>query len=89
MAFTDMATRELTISIPASLATEAEANGLLEARELERLLRDELRRRRAGEFIALTRRLAVEGDTAMTLDEVEAEVAAARRERRESDACGR
>src|SRR5436309_3474037 len=40
-----MATLELTVTLPEGVAREAEANGLLTSDALERLLREEIRRR--------------------------------------------
>jgi hypothetical protein len=84
-----MATHELTISIPASLAGEAEKVGLLQPSEFERMLREEVRRRQADKFFELADRLAAQGVPPMTAEEIEAEIAAARRERRAADARSR
>ena len=45
-----MAAREIGLTLPDSLAREAEARGLVTPEVLERLLRDELRRRRVDQL---------------------------------------
>jgi hypothetical protein len=81
-------TVELTLALPEQLAREAEANGLLKPEALERLLRDELRRRRVGELFAAADRLAALPEPPLTEAEVLAEIQAARAERRARHASG-
>ena len=81
-----MATVELTLSLPVGLAEDAKAHGLLAPEALERLLREELRRRRVDELFEATDRLAAVGGPALTDEEIEAEIQAARAERRSADA---
>ena len=81
-------TVELTLALPVQLAREAEANGLLKPEALERLLRDELRRRRVGELFAAADRVAALPEPPLTEAEVLAEIQAARAERRARHASG-
>jgi hypothetical protein len=69
---------KLTLALPEPLAREAEANGLLNPEALERLLRDELRRRRVGELFDAADRLAALPAPLLTDAEVLAEIEAAR-----------
>jgi hypothetical protein len=71
---------ELTLTLPDSLAREAQANGLLSPQGLEALLREEVQRRRVTQLFAAADRLATLPP--LTEAEVEAEVQAARVERR-------
>ena len=77
---------ELKVTLPDGLAREAEAHGLLTAEAIEELLRAELQRQRVGRLFAAAERLAGAGARPLTEAEVEAEIAAARRERRAPDA---
>jgi len=73
---------ELTLKLPDGLAKEAAQAGLLAPAEIERLLREEIRRRQVQElFEAMDRMAAVEGDS-MTEDEIQAEIDAVRAARR-------
>ncbi len=74
-------TREVTLTLPEPLAGEAEEAGLLTPEVLERLLREEIRRRRVERLFAAADRLAGQGGAAMTPQEIEAEVEAVRRQR--------
>jgi hypothetical protein len=77
-----MTTLEVKLSLPDSLAKEAQAAGLLAPEEIEKLLREEIRRRAVGElFEAMDRMAAVEGPP-MTEDEIQAEIDAFRATRR-------
>ena len=78
---------ELKLKLPGSLVREAEASGLLTLQALETLLREEVRRRRVAQLFEATDRLAAV--TPLTEAEVEAEIQAARAERRSSGASGR
>ncbi len=82
-------TREFTLTLPEPLAGEAEAAGLLNPEVLERLLREEIRRRRINRLFEAADRLAGQGEGALAPEEVEAEIEAARRERRGTPASGR
>lgn len=77
-----MTTLEVKLELPESLAKEARQAGLLAPREIEKLLREEIRRRAVGElFEAMDRMAAVEGPP-MTEDEIQAEIDAVRAARR-------
>ena len=78
---------ELTLNLPDNLAKEAAQAGLLSAGEIERLLREEIRRRSVGElFEAMDRMAAVEGEL-MTEEEIQAEIDAVRAARRAARGC--
>lgn len=71
---------ELRLTLPDSLAREAEAKGLLTPQALESLLRAELQRGRINQLFQAAERLATLPP--LTEAEVEAEIQAARAERR-------
>jgi hypothetical protein len=71
---------EVTLTLPDSLAREAEASGLLTPQGLEALLREEVQRRRVTQLFEAADRLAALPP--LTEAEVEAEIQAARAERR-------
>jgi hypothetical protein len=77
-----MATLEFTVTLPEGLAREAEAIGLLQPAALERVLREEIRRRQQERLFADADRLAALDQAPMTEAEVAAEIQAARAERR-------
>jgi len=77
---------ELKLALPDSLAREAEAAGLLTAEAIERLLREEVRRRRVDQLLAAADRLAALDLPPLTETEVEAEIEAARADRHASHA---
>lgn len=77
-----MATLELTVTLPERLVREAEAAGLLQPEALERLLRDAIRCRQQEQLFAAADRLAGLDVRALTEAEVNAEIQAARMERR-------
>ena len=73
---------ELKLCLPDNLAREAAQAGLLSDAEIEKLLREEIRRRATNElFEAMDRMAAVEGPP-MTEDEIQAEIDAVRAARR-------
>jgi hypothetical protein len=74
-------TREITLTLPEPLAGEAEQAGLLTSEEVERLLREEIRRRRIDRLFDAADRLAGQEGAALTPEEVAAEIEAVRRER--------
>jgi hypothetical protein len=78
---------ELKLKLPDSLAREAEASGLLTPQELEALLREEMQRRRVSQLFDSADRLVAL--PTLTEAEVEAEIQAARAERRAARASGR
>jgi len=68
---------EIRLSLPDSVAREAEACGLLEPGSLEAMLRGELRRRRVDRLFEAADRLAALSELPLTEQEVEVEVQAA------------
>lgn len=78
---------ELKLRLPDSLVREAEASGLLTPQGLEALLREEVQRRRVAQLFESVDRLAALPP--LTEAEVEAEIQAARAERRAARASGR
>ncbi len=77
-----MTTLDVKLDLPESLAKEAQQAGLLAPKEIEKLLREEIRRRAVGElFEAMDRMAAAEGPP-MTEDEIQAEIDAVRAARR-------
>lgn len=77
----------LTLTLPDSLVREAEAGGLLTPQGLEALLRAEVQRRRVTQMFDAADRLTALPP--LTEAEVEAEIQAARAERRAARASGR
>lgn len=77
---------ELKLRLPDSLAREAEASGLLTPQGLEVLLREEVQRRRITQLFDAADRLATLPP--LTEAEIEAEIQAARAERRTARASG-
>jgi len=77
---------EIKLSLPESVAQEAEARGLLKPESLESLLREEIRRRRVDRLFESADRLAAVPLPPLTESEVEAEIQAVRSERRASNA---
>ncbi|MFN0123211.1 MAG: hypothetical protein ACKV2V_22135 [Blastocatellia bacterium] len=69
---------EITVTLPDSLAREAEASGLLDPGAIEMLLRQEIRRRRIDRFFNAANRLADAGPAPMSEAEIEAEIVAIR-----------
>ncbi|CAN5374137.1 hypothetical protein BH20ACI2_BH20ACI2_13820 [soil metagenome] len=72
---------EVVLTLPDSLAKEAEDFGLLKPAFLTSLLKDELRRRKTNRLFAMMDKLAELPDPP-TEEEIAEEIAAARRERR-------
>ena len=76
---------EIVLTLPDNLAKEAQANGLLKPESIASMLRAELRRRRVNKLFAAADRLA-DLDEPITEAEIEAEIKAARQEKRSEDA---
>ncbi len=72
---------EITLTLPDNLAREAKASGLLKPEFIASMLRAELRRRRVNKMFAAADRLA-DLDEPITEEEIAAEIAAAREEKR-------
>ena len=77
---------QLRVNLPQPLASEAKASGLLTADSIEAMLRGELRRRRVDDLFHAADLLADLPMPPLTAEEVEHEIATARRQRRSSDA---
>lgn len=82
-----MTSIELHLALPDDLAREAEAAGLLTPEAIEWLVRAEMRRRQVDGLFAAADRLTA-SDQPLTAAEVEAEIDAARAERRAGNARG-
>ena len=80
---------ELILTLPASLAREAEAQRLLTSPMLEALLRAEVQRRRVAYLFEAADRLAALPLAPLTEAEVQAEIHATRVEKRTTRARGR
>ncbi len=80
---------ELTLTLPDTLAREAEARGLLTAEALAALIRAEVQRRRVEQLFAAADQLAALPTPPLTEAEVEAEIQAVRSERRAARANSR
>ena len=78
---------DLKVTLPDSLAREAEASGLLTPQGLEALLREAVQRRRVTQLFEAADRLAALPPP--TEAEIEAEIQAARTEGRVARASGR
>jgi len=75
-------TVETRLDLPEDLIEEAQALGLLTPETLGKLVRDEIRRRRVEQMFDAADRLTKLPGPALTKAEIEAEIQAARRERR-------
>ena len=74
---------ELKVNLPDSLASEAKAAGLLTPQVIERLLRETVRSKAVNEFFEAADRMAAADIPPMTMQEIQAEVDAVRKARRE------
>lgn len=72
----------IQIDLPEATAAAAREAGLLTPEALERLLNDALRRKAVGELFAKMDELADSNLPPMTMEEIQAEVDAARAQRR-------
>ena len=75
-------TIDIKIDLPESVLKEAKEAGLLQPAEIERLLHEELRRRRVDELFATMDKLAAQDLPPLSEEELEAEITAARQARR-------
>ena len=73
----------LTLTLPRELATEASQTGLLTSESLVALLKREVRQRRSNNLFAAMERLDQKNIDIFDIDEIAAEIAAARAERRQ------
>lgn len=76
-----MTTLELKLSLPDRLAQEAQAAGLLTPEAIESMLREALRRQHVEDLRSTMKILAAADIPPMTMEEIEAEIKAYRRER--------
>ena len=70
------------ITLPDQLAQEAQRAGLLSPARIEQLLREELKAQRVNQLFAATERMDRVAPAAMSPEEVAAEIATMRAERR-------
>jgi hypothetical protein len=76
----------IRIELPDATAQAARKAGLLTPQALDRLLTNAVQRQRAGDaLLAIADRTAAAGVLPMTMDEINAEVKAARAERKRAD----
>ena len=78
-----MTTLELKLNLPDRLAREAQAAGLLTPRALADLLKDAMRRHAAQTLLAGAARATAAGSKSLSMDEIQAEVDAVRKARRQ------
>jgi hypothetical protein len=79
-----MTTVELILNLPDELAQRVRDAGLLTPQALERLLNDALRRKQvADSLLSIADRVAAAGIPPMSMEEINAEVKAARVERKQ------
>jgi len=77
----------IRIELPDAIAEAAREAGLLTPQALNQLLSDALRRQRAADsLLSVAQRVAAAGVVPMSMEEINAEVKAARAERREAKA---
>ena len=84
-----MSQTTITLHLPDSLVSEASASGLFEPSTIEKLLREELRRRRIDRLFEASDKLSNLDLPVLTEAEVEAEIQAARNARKSADASSR
>jgi hypothetical protein len=77
-----MTTLEVKLDLPESLAKEAQQAGLLTPQALETMLRERLRVQRVTELREAVKQMVSAGGAPMTMEEIEAEIQAYRKERR-------
>jgi len=74
----------IEIELPEATADAAREAGLLTPQAIERLLLDAIRRRQAADrLLSIADRVAAAGNEPMSMEEINAEVKAARSERRQ------
>ena len=75
----------IKIELPDGLAKRASKAGLLSDAAIQQLLEEAMRRQAGRALLDMARRLQAAGIEPMTMDEIDAEVKVARRERRERE----
>ncbi|MBE2236478.1 MAG: hypothetical protein IAE81_01730 [Caldilineaceae bacterium] len=83
-----MTSINLTIELPDALARDAQRAGLLTSRSIVNLLSAELKRQQIEQLFATADQLADQAAPVMSAAEIEAEIEAARMERRQRSARG-
>jgi hypothetical protein len=83
-----MVALDIRIELPETLAREAQASGLLTSQAIESLIREEMRRRRGREFLEIAEQISALDLPPLTDAELEAEIQAARIEKRSRHAGG-
>ncbi len=73
---------EVTVKLPDELAAQAKAAGLLQGETLEKVVREALRRKAANELFEALDEIEAAKLPPMTEEEIQAEIDAARAERR-------
>ncbi|MBI3148463.1 MAG: hypothetical protein HYZ17_08120 [Betaproteobacteria bacterium] len=81
-----MQTLNIKLQLPDGLAQEAGRMGLLEPANLQTLLREAVRTQRIARLTEARKRIAAAGVTPLTMDEINAEIAAERTEQRSKSA---
>ena len=75
---------KIQIELPDATAKAAQAAGLLTTQSMDRLLSSALRKQQAADYLlAFADEVSLNNSAPMSMDEINAEVKAARRERRE------
>ena len=77
-----MTTLDIKLNLPDSLAQEAGRMGLLEPASLQALLREAVRNQRIARLAEARKKIAAAGIAPLTMEDIQAEIAAARAERR-------
>jgi len=72
---------QLKLELPDALASEAQAAGLLEPQAIQSLLSEAIRQRRIAKLMEARERIAAAGIPPMTMEEIQAEIDAERKER--------
>ena len=73
---------EVVLTLPDNIAKEAEGLGLFKTRNMTSMLKAEIRRRKSDKFFEMIDRLAEGGGEPMSNEEINAEIAEARADRR-------
>lgn len=77
---------KIQIELPDATAQAAQAAGLLTPQALERLLSNALRRQQAADYLlSVADEVAAVDGTPMTMEEIKAEITAAREDRQRAD----
>lgn len=73
---------EIVLTLPDNIAKEAEEFGLFKPRNMTSMLKAEIRRRKSDKFFEMIDRIAEASGEPMSDEEINAEIAAARAERK-------